>query len=103
MVKISENHLKKISVEVAVGSACPTGNERCLGGSYCLFGICECPFGSVQRSGECVWEQKVPVGSPCDNTHICPEIANCIDGICQCPFGTFLQVAYWHLLLAITS
>uniref|UniRef100_A0A1I7V7K2 EB domain-containing protein n=1 Tax=Loa loa TaxID=7209 RepID=A0A1I7V7K2_LOALO len=74
-----------------VTSACPMGSERCLSGSSCLYGSCGCPFGTLPKSGECILERKVPIGSPCNSTQICLENANCIDGICQCPVGMVVQ------------
>uniref|UniRef100_A0A1I8F1V1 EGF-like domain-containing protein n=1 Tax=Wuchereria bancrofti TaxID=6293 RepID=A0A1I8F1V1_WUCBA len=80
-----------ICKQVPVVSACPIGSERCLSGSSCSSGICECPFGTILKSGDCLLERRVPVGFPCNSTQICLGIANCIDGICQCPMGMVIQ------------
>uniref|UniRef100_A0A7I4NLN8 EGF-like domain-containing protein n=1 Tax=Brugia malayi TaxID=6279 RepID=A0A7I4NLN8_BRUMA len=74
-----------------VVNACSIGSEQCLSSSSCSSGICECPFGTVSKSGECLLERRVPIGFPCNSTQICLGIANCIDGICQCPMGMVIQ------------
>lgn len=86
-----------------MGGACQTGNERCLGGSNCFFGICECPLGTILESGKCILERKVLAGSPCNSTQICLGIANCIDGICQCPMGMVIQVSNTTISVDISS
>uniref|UniRef100_A0A915Q2C2 EGF-like domain-containing protein n=1 Tax=Setaria digitata TaxID=48799 RepID=A0A915Q2C2_9BILA len=81
----------KFLIEVAAGADCPTGNEQCSGGSSCVFGKCECPFGTILKSGECVQMRKVYVGSPCNTTQICFGISICVSGVCQCPDGMIVQ------------
>ncbi len=80
------------SSAVAPGSACPTGLERCLGGSSCINGFCQCPFGTVAQLGDCQPLQAAPAGGPCSPTMLCSGLAVCVAGTCQCPSGMIIQV-----------
>uniref|UniRef100_A0A915ECA5 EB domain-containing protein n=1 Tax=Ditylenchus dipsaci TaxID=166011 RepID=A0A915ECA5_9BILA len=60
---------------VLPGGACPTGRERCLGGSACQQGLCTCPLGTVVQGSECAVVERAVAGQPCSASKRCTGYA----------------------------
>lgn len=69
--------------EVGPMQSCAYG-EVCLGGSYCLAGICVCPAGNIKLNDECIPRATVPPSSTCNSTVQCSGGSSCVANICQC-------------------
>lgn len=68
---------------VLPGGACPTGGERCLGGSTCQQGLCTCPLGTVVQGSECAVVERAVAGQPCSASKRCTGYAICVQVIFQ--------------------
>ena len=70
---------------VLPGQPCPTGHERCSGGSSCVNGVCVCPLGTVAQGTECSVIERVNPGQACSSSKLCQGYSVCVNGICICP------------------